>query len=107
MPQLLSKGQSLVASPKSLVWIAQMPHSKGRIREAKHPGVLAVAKSQGAVPMGVIKPKPLLRVCSRWSKIPQAKQSYSQCTVSFYEERRVFFALGQTQELLPKLKGCL
>jgi hypothetical protein len=60
MRQFLGQGESLVAPPQGLVWIAKRPQGPGYMGEARYCRVLAAAENMGAVLLGIVEGKGLL-----------------------------------------------
>src|SRR5262245_34971086 len=100
---LLSEGQRLLVLLESLVWIAQIPQGPGRKGEADHPRVKSIEKGVGAVPLGVVEGKTLLKVFLRRNQLSKVEQVDGSHSVGWQEESRVLYALGQAEELLCQL----
>jgi hypothetical protein len=60
MRQFLGKGESLVALPLSLVWIAKSPQGPGHIDQTSHHRVLARARGVEITLLRIVEGKGLL-----------------------------------------------
>src|SRR4029453_12396661 len=86
--EFLSEGQKLVTASPSLVRISAYPLTQGQNGEELSLGVLSVEKRMGAVLLGIIKRKPLLRIPPRCRKLSQEERSAPQCPTGFQEDLR-------------------
>jgi hypothetical protein len=57
----------------------------------------------GAVFLGIIDGHPLLQVRSGWSHLSKPEHGLPHDPVSLQEKRRVFYSLGQGEQLLCQL----
>jgi hypothetical protein len=103
MSQVLSEGKGLVAAVQSLSRVAQIPQRKRGIAEASHPRVLTIHKGLRVVLLTGIQGDALFSLPKSRGHFSEPQQGRLQRHVGLKEERRVLYALGQPEKLLPEL----
>ena len=67
----------VVAAPRVL-GITEPPQEQGSIREAAHPGVIAIQEGVGVVLLGMVEGDALLQVCKGGGELSQPEPRYPQ-----------------------------
>jgi hypothetical protein len=104
--EFLREAEGFVAPLQGLRWIPEQPQGPGRIREARHLGILSIERNHVTVLLGVIDGEALLQVRAGRGQHALEEQRRPQRPMGLQPKGGALEALRQVQALFSQVVRC-